>query len=37
MQALSNEEAECLPFAIQNELLKLAEIINEKLELSSHT
>ncbi len=34
MQALTHDEAESLPFGIQNELIKLAEIINEKLERS---
>jgi hypothetical protein len=37
MQALTHEEAESLPFGTQNELLKLAEIINDKLERSSQT
>jgi hypothetical protein len=33
---LNEDEAEALPFGLTNELLKLADVINEKLGKSNH-
>jgi hypothetical protein len=36
LEALTQDEAEALPFSLQNELLKLADVIQEKLAKSTH-